>query len=84
MATLEIRYNVAACLAQCVACDHFHGDGNYLHEYNAWSPRITLSFSSYLLSTFYVTGTIQGTVTIAVNKIDESSGVYIIGGGERK
>lgn len=84
MVTLEIRWAGAACLAQCVARGHPH-DGNCFHEHNhnAWPPRISLGFSSYLSSTFYMTGAVQGTVATVVNKTDKSSGVYVIGGGER-
>lgn len=82
--TLEIRWNVAACLAQCAAHNHPHKDGNYFQGHNAGSPRIVIFFNAYLLSTFYVSGTVQGTVATVVNKIDKASGVHIIGGGKRK
>ena len=80
----HVRRNFAARLAQWVACAYSHKDGNYFHGRNAQSPRIVLSFKGHLLSTFCITGIVQGTGATVVNKTDKSQKVYIIGGRERK
>lgn len=69
--TLDIGCNVAVCLAQ--ACNLPHHDENYFYEHNASSPKIILFFNGNLLSTFYVTKAVQGTVATVVNKVDKSS-----------
>lgn len=66
-----------AYLAQCVAPNHPCNDGNYFQEHNAWSPGISIFLNGSLLSTFYVSETVQGTGATVVNKIDKSSGFIL-------
>lgn len=35
---VNIRRDVAACLAPRVACCQPHSDGSYFYEHNVWSP----------------------------------------------